>query len=252
MMWPPMGAPLGVLRTMGMGTPPLVASGTFVVAMETLLVIGVFFGVLFALFWFLSVKDPMKTAAAFATERGWTYSPEADWEFPLAHPDLELLQRGTNRHARHIFRGTVGDIRFQLCEYHYEITEIRSFDSKVTTVFWHTLGFFHPPHPLEPLHIRRETARDKVSAMFGGGDINFESAEFSERFHVSAPNRDWAYAVVQPKSMEWMLRHPDRVVCMDTKGLMLVDQGKIKLDTLPGLVHMGTSLLLNLPPFVKG
>jgi hypothetical protein len=69
--------------------------------------------------------------------------------------------------------------------------------------------------PLEPLFIRPEGFFDKIGEFFGGGDIDFESAEFSRRFYVKADDRRWAYDVIHQRTMEFLLNRPKSQIQFD-------------------------------------
>ena len=47
-----------------------------------------------------------------------------------------------------------------------------------------------------------------MGEFFGHDDINFESSEFSRRFHVSASDRKWAYDVITQRTMDYLLELP--------------------------------------------
>lgn len=85
------------------------------------------------------------------------------------------------------------------------------------------LPFLHVPD----LFIRPETFVDKLGAAAGLDDIDFESAEFSRKFHVSSSNKRFAYDVITPEVMKYLLstdRHDiemrDGVICF-TSGIRL-------------------------------
>jgi hypothetical protein len=46
---------------------------------------------------------------------------------------------------------------------------------------------------------------DKIAGAVGFDDIDFESAEFSKRFHVKSPDKKFAYDVIHPRTMEFLL-----------------------------------------------
>ena len=58
---------------------------------------------------------------------------------------------------------------------------------------------------LPDLFIRREGIFDSVKRAFGFDDIDFESAEFSKRFFVKSSDKRFAYDVIHPKMMEFLL-----------------------------------------------
>jgi hypothetical protein len=55
------------------------------------------------------------------------------------------------------------------------------------------------------LFIRRENLFDKVAGFLGFDDIDFESAEFSDRFIVKSRDKRFAYDVLHPRMMEFLL-----------------------------------------------
>ena len=61
---------------------------------------------------------------------------------------------------------------------------------------------------LKTLSIRAENFFDKVKGTFGFDDIDFESAEFSRKFWVTAKDKRWAYDVIHQETMELLLKAP--------------------------------------------
>ncbi|HUT59218.1 MAG TPA: hypothetical protein VNA25_15320 [Phycisphaerae bacterium] len=119
--------------------------------------------------------------------------PEFDWSFPL-----------------------VGSLTFSVMEGQWQGQSFIGFDQYQLR---EGLDGESPKHvlsgvilsssvPLKPLLIRPQALADKVAAALGWEDINLESAEFSRRFHVSAPDRRWAYDVIHPRTMELLLASP--------------------------------------------
>jgi len=81
------------------------------------------------------------------------------------------------------------------------------------------------------LVIRPEGLGDRIMDMLGGGDIDFESEEFSRRFHVSSSDRRFAFAVIDPRMMEFLLAHPDRNLQLNAGvGLLVSGHGHWEPD----------------------
>jgi hypothetical protein len=70
---------------------------------------------------------------------------------------------------------------------------------------WRSFAIIELASAFPKLFIRPENMFDKVAAMAGFDDINFESEEFSRKFFCKSDNREFAYAVIQPQMMDWML-----------------------------------------------
>ena len=58
---------------------------------------------------------------------------------------------------------------------------------------------------MSDLLIRPEGMFDRLAGVFGFDDIDFESAEFSRGFHVKSPDKRFAYDVVHPRMMEFLM-----------------------------------------------
>lgn len=57
------------------------------------------------------------------------------------------------------------------------------------------------------LVIRPESWFEKLAALVGFDDIDFESEEFSRKYYVKSGQREFAYAVIHPQMMEYLLGH---------------------------------------------
>jgi hypothetical protein len=55
------------------------------------------------------------------------------------------------------------------------------------------------------LLIRREGIFDKIAGVLGFDDIDFESSEFSRKFCVKSGDKRFAYDVIDPRMMEFLL-----------------------------------------------
>jgi hypothetical protein len=64
-------------------------------------------------------------------------------------------------------------------------------------------------HGLPNLEIRAEHIFDKIGDALGFDDIDFESEEFSRKFMVKSGDKRFAYAVVHPRMMEFLMACDD-------------------------------------------
>ncbi len=53
--------------------------------------------------------------------------------------------------------------------------------------------------------VAAETLSTRLPALLGVRDLQFESREFNERFHITADDRRFAYQLIDPRMMEHML-----------------------------------------------
>lgn len=182
----------------------------------------VFLGVLFALSLALLIawgvvraRARRQEVARWAERRGFTFSPRRDRTIPETFAGFSLFQIGSRRRAYNVASGK------------WNGRSVLAFDYTYTTGSGegsHTSNFsaviMESEIPLEPLSIRPETFLDKLATFFGKEDINFESAQFSREFHVRSPDRRWAYAVLHPRTIEFLLAQPRFWIEMDGRHLI--------------------------------
>ncbi len=146
---------------------------------------------------------------------------------------FKALRQGRNRYAYNRAEGVFEGRQVWAFDYHYETTSTRTVtDSKGRTS---TKTETHHHHfsavivaanvPLRQLLIRPEGWGDKLAAFFGKDDLDFESAEFSRRYHVSAADRKWAYDVLHPRAIEALLAAPRCTIELDDDRHVLILRG---------------------------
>jgi hypothetical protein len=146
---------------------------------------------------------------ALGARLGWQFDQAKDAMHDQRYSHFGAFVKGHSRHAYNTLRGSLEiDGRpwlAQAGDYHYQIT---SHDGKQTTTHTHRFSYaiIETPHLGAPdLSIRREGLFDRFAGFLGFDDIDFESNEFSERFHVKSSNKRFAYAVIDPRMMEFLL-----------------------------------------------
>jgi hypothetical protein len=97
-------------------------------------------------------------------------------------------------------------------------------------------ALFHLPFAGTPdLLIRKEHLGDKLVGGIGFDDIDFESEEFSRKFWVKSGDKRFAYDVVHPGMMEFLLEGPTpHVEIVGDTCLVLEGWGRWDPDTFEG------------------
>jgi hypothetical protein len=93
----------------------------------------------------------------------------------------------------------------QFGDYHFETLEPEGKEPKPQS---HVLSYVLLETPylgLPDLYVRPKGLFEKVVNLFGFEEINFESAEFSNRFAVHSRDKRFAYDVLHPCMMEFLL-----------------------------------------------
>jgi hypothetical protein len=152
-------------------------------------------------------KRRVAELSALAARLQWSFDPTEISDDTL--DSFAAFTRGHSQSAYNTLRGLLkingGEWSAQAGDFEYKTT---SHNGKRTTTHTHYLSYLliDTPHLGAPdLAIRREGFFDRFAGFMGFDDIDFESAEFSERFHVKSPNKRFAYAVLDPRMMEFLL-----------------------------------------------
>ncbi len=144
-----------------------------------------------------------KKLAAYAKSLGWDFHPEKDRTMSGRYPEFKCLRQGHSQYAHNRMSGR------------RDGREVIAFDYRYVTGHGKNRRIHHfsalivkSPLPLKPLSIRPENIFDRVADFFGFDDIDFESAEFSREFFVKSAEKRWAYDVVHPRMMAYLLEAP--------------------------------------------
>lgn len=155
-------------------------------------------------------KERREALMALCAQRGWRFEPDSDYQHDDRFRHFSVFRSGSSRYAfNSLFGGLDIDGAAQPLkagDFHYET---KSTDSKgKTTTHHHYFSYLvvDLPYPGVPdLAIRPEGVFDKLSGFFGFDDIDFESKEFSDKFHVKGADKRFVYDVVHPRMMEFLL-----------------------------------------------
>lgn len=161
--------------------------------------------------------------AAWAQARAWSFDPSEEPGLDNEFPQFEIFHRGGRRRASNTIRGTATisnrPFPLQCGDYQYTISTGKSSTTYRLSYIILTLPFPNVPG----LDIRRENFLDKIAGALGFQDINFESEQFSRRFFVKCPDRKFAYDVITPKMMDFLLASDPPPIHISGGQICLVD-----------------------------
>jgi hypothetical protein len=202
--------------------------------------------------WNSRMKDKRrKELAGWAQVNGLKFLPDRDNSIWLRYQLFKCLQRGDNRYAYNIMVGTSGTRVMSAFDYHYETHSTNSKGQRQTHHHYLSALVVDAGLPLKPLFIRPEGLLDKVTEFVGIEDIDFESAEFSQKFFVKSPDRRWAYDVLHQKTMELMLAYPRfHIDFQGTQVMAYYDNKTFSLGEFGSALKVVTGILDYLPPGV--
>lgn len=178
-----------------------------------LLIFGLFAVIVIFGMWYAWKQERERIAALgrLAGRLGWRFSgEEKDHGFRERHDQFACFQRGHSRYAHNQLDGSLealgGSLAAEAGDYHYQITRQNGKHTSTTTYrFSYLLVSLPFGSRLPSLALRTEGLWDKLAGAVGFEDIDFESAEFSRRYHVSGGDRRFAYDLIHPRMIDWML-----------------------------------------------
>ena len=200
-------------------------------SLQVILIIGVIAVVGFAVYlMWLAEKKRREAMAAFADRIGWQFDPSRDRDHDDQYAHFEIFRRGHSRAAYNTLTGEL-DLRGRPCpakmgDFTYKITRHTGKSSSTRTYRFSYIILHLPFTGVPDLLIRREGLWDKLTDAFGFDDIDFESVEFSRRFHVTSADKKFAYAVIHPRMMEFLLHGEAAAVDIERARCCLSDGRK--------------------------
>jgi hypothetical protein len=186
-----------------------------------------------------------KLLAEYAASHGLLFDHTKDRGLDDHYPDFNCLRRGRSRYAYNRISGEREGLSLLAFDYHYETG---SGKNRRTHNF--SAVIVESPVPLKPLHVRPENFFDKITEFVGFDDIDFESAEFSRKFYVKSPDKRWAYDVIHPRMMEYLLEAPRRSFQMAPGSLIAWGTSRFKPEQFDEAFGHIRGILDRLPQYL--
>lgn len=196
-------------------------------------------------------KERQERLRGYADQLGMYFDPAKVRRFDKRYSQFGFLSRGSNRYAHNIFAGDWQGREATVFDYHYETHSTDSKGRRQTHHHRFSVAIVTCEFRLQEMTIRPEGIFDKMKAAFGWDDIDFESAEFSKRFHVSARDRRWAYDVITPRTMEFLLANPNRELYFDGHTLAVRSDKNLEPAEVEGLLTIASTVLDGIPQFAR-
>jgi hypothetical protein len=165
--------------------------------------------------------------ADWANRNGFAFAKDDPHALDARYNGVLDVGRGHDRYALDVL-ARADPVAAFLFQYHFKTWETRTVtrNGKTRTeryeeTHWRRYLIVELGAAFPPLVIRPEGWFDKVAGFVGFDDVDFESEEFSGRYFVKSPDRQFAYAAIHPQMMEWLLG--ERVALQLERGMLLMD-----------------------------
>ena len=214
-----------------------------IVAIVCLVVAGIIYSA-------MAAAKRRKELQEWASSKGLRFSEAKDRVFDDRYPEFKMLRRGSSRYAHNILSGDWDGRRLQAFDYHYETHSTNSKGQRQTHHHHFSAVILSCDLPLKPLFIRAEGFFDKVTEFFGADDIDFESAEFSRKFFVKAPDRRWAFDVLHARTMQFLLDQPKHTIQFDRNEIIVLSSGRYTPVQYEKAIEIGAGILDGFPDYL--
>ncbi|MEM8884779.1 MAG: hypothetical protein AAGD14_11970 [Planctomycetota bacterium] len=206
-----------------------------------------------AIWWsYHAKKKRRELMARIAEQRGARYLAKDPWGLSSVHERrFSTLRTGSRRYAYNVVHGDWETKPFWLFDHHYE-TYSHDKNGRKTHHHYRTFLLLETNLDLGGLEVRPEGFFDKVKSAFGFDDIDFESAEFSRKWFVSAEDREFAFQVFHARMIEHFLTLGDlRMATAGPYVLLRVGRNLMNEEEMNRTFVHARDFLERLPRFVR-
>jgi hypothetical protein len=187
---------------------------------------------------------------ALAVRLGWTFRSENDRTLAEQLGAPRCLQQGSNRYAYNVLEGRYHERTIRAFDYHYETYSTDSKGNRQTNHHRFSVAVLETGLPLKPLLIRPEGFFDRIGEFFGMDDIDFESNQFSREFHVTSPDRRWAFDVIHQATMEFLLEAPRFTVELHGPRVLVYRGGHFQPAEFETAIRLANGIIDRLPNYL--
>ena len=196
-------------------------------------------------------KKRLEALSRLAAELGFVFEPDKDTTRRGGRYDqIDLLTKGSNRFTQNHLVGQVEGRQVIACDFHDETYSNNHKGHRQTHHHYFGIVFIEIPLRMSQVCIRGENILDKLAGALGFEDIDFESAEFSRRFHVSAKERKFAYDLIHPRAMEYLLDHDSYSWEFDGTVIALYQSSRFKPEAIQSAIQTAIGFIPLIPEYV--
>lgn len=205
--------------------------------MEPIIVILIILGVIVVAYLVHRAEQARRKAfRAVAQKLGLSFRMN-DYGMDERYRFLGELRKGDDRCATVVLEGNYKQHQVEAFEYVYETYSRDSKGNRQTHYHWSNHYIITETHPQAPLpypelRVYPETFLSKIGQALGYDDIDFESIEFSKEFTVRSKDKRFAYDILHPRMIEWLLKRKNTVLEIEGACIAISYEGKMHKNSV--------------------
>jgi hypothetical protein len=168
-----------------------------------IVVVGILAVIGFAVGSFVLKQRRRNDLKAFAQRFGLTYS-EAD-PYDLTASPFQLLQRGDGRGCENVLSGSFQGVTVKEADYWYYDESTDSKGNRSKTYHHYSIAIVDLALAVPYVSVSKENLFTRAADHLGLKDIEFESDAFNGQFNVKAPDKEFAFKIVDARMERFLL-----------------------------------------------
>lgn len=168
----------------------------------------------------------------WADARGWTYNNRRDGDIADYFGFVDRLNRGDNRFAEDVLRGSWSGRDAIAFNYHYQTHSLDSDGHRDTTRHWMWVVALRLEQSFPELRISPEHIGKWFLDLFSGNDIDVESVGFSKAYQVESNDKKFANDFCNAAMVEFLSQHQDSVLEIEGPWLVTYGTRRLELETV--------------------
>jgi hypothetical protein len=193
-------------------------------------------------------KKRREALAAVAAQMGFNFIADASSDVFHQYEGMGLVPfgQGRSQRASNLLFGQRNGLFWEFFDYQYTTGS-----GKNRTTHHYAIAAAKVPLAFPPTRIRPEGMFDKLKGLLGFEDINFESEQFSRRYHVSCAQRQRAFDLIHPRMIEFLLSVEPRDWQLSGPVLMLARAGTHQPPDVLRSVQLIEQFLSLVPQYLR-
>ena len=217
---------------------------------ESVLILIFFIAGLLALYLFIqcyyTAQKRRDGIFLLAIRLSFEYSEFDPFDIPNAYAGFDWLSKGSERRIDYVFYGQLGNYDVKAFDYQYVTGSGKDRHKvKFSAVVFDTGLYF------KSLLIRPESILDRVAGAMGFEDIDFESEEFSRAYYIKSPDKKFAYDIIYPQMMEYLLKYQGWSLSMLGRSIMVYTGNTFSPEEFERAISFGQGYLDLLPNYLR-